>query len=218
MLSSRTSRLALLTILCALLSAASSAPAASAATQRYASPTGSGDCSSASPCDITQAVSGAAAGAEVIVAPGDYSLATTLHTQVPITIHGVAGQPRPRLLFSGVGQQGLMVMNGSTLRYVEVDQDRDDSSALLAVESSIEQVIARAAGPQGTAEILNSTIRNSIVVASGDNGVALRTLSMGGTALGTYRNVTAIATTSVEWRSRPWRMIYTGTRASSRET
>jgi hypothetical protein len=195
MLSSRTSRLCLVTVLGVLAAAASTAPAASAAAQRYAGPTGSvGDCSSASPCDIKQAVTGAAAGDEVIVSPGDYPLTTTLGTQAPITIHGVAGQPRPRLLFSGPGQQGLQVTSGSTLRYVEVDQERDDATALFAVESSVEQVIAKAAGAQATAEISNSTISNSIVVASGTNGVALRTLSMGGTSLGTYRSVTAIAT------------------------
>lgn len=192
--SSRTHRLRLLTVVGALLAVASTAPAASAAAQRYASPTGSGDCSSASPCDVTQAVNGAAAGDEVIVAPGDYPLTTTLFTQAPITIHGVAGQPRPRLFFSGPGQMGLHLANDSTLRYVEVDQERDDSSALYVLQSSVEQVIARAAGPQGTALIQNSTIRNSIVVASGAGGVALRTISTGGTILGTYRNVTAIAT------------------------
>ena len=50
------------------------------------------------------------------------------------------------------------------------------------------------AGPSAaTAEIHNSTIRNSIVKASGTNGRALTTSSDGGTVGGTYRNVTAIA-------------------------
>src|SRR4051812_26276862 len=109
MLTSRASRLGLLTVLGALAAAASTAPAASAATQRYASPTGSGTaCSSASPCSIRQAVEDAAGGDEVIVNPGDYPLTAALEKTAQITIHGVAGQPRPRLLFnSGAGQQGL---------------------------------------------------------------------------------------------------------------
>ena len=68
------------------------------------------------------------------MAPGDYPLTTTLFTQVPITIHGVAGQPRPRLFFSGPGQMGLHLANDSTLRYVEVDQERDDASALYVLQ------------------------------------------------------------------------------------
>src|SRR5215208_3718563 len=163
-LASHTHRLRLLTVLGALLAAASIAPAASAAAQRYAGPTGSGTaCSSASPCPIKEAVEAASGGDEVIVAPGDYTLTTTLKTPYAITIHGVAGQPRPRLLFSGLGQQGLWVIAGSTLRYVEVDQaPGNDWMALYASSNSlVDQVIARASGAK-TAVINNSTIRNSL--------------------------------------------------------
>jgi hypothetical protein len=204
MLTTRTSRLALLSVLGTLAAAASTAPAASAATQRYASPNGSGDCSSASPCSITKAVEGASGGDEVIVAPGDYPLTATLKTPYPITIHGAAGQPRPRLLFSGLGQQGLWVVAGSTLRYVEVDQDpASDWMALYATSNSlIDQVIAKGPG-HPTASINNSTIRNSIVVSSNPNGgVALETASNGANINSTYRNVTAIATTG--WAIRAW--------------
>ena len=91
-------RLLILPILGALLFA----PSASAAVQRYASPDGSGTaCTSASPCSVTQAINGAASGAEVIVGPGDYTVTETLQTVSNNAIHGVAGQPRPRLLFSG---------------------------------------------------------------------------------------------------------------------
>ena len=195
MLTSGTSRLALLAVLGALLAAA---PAASAAAQRYASPTGSGAaCTSASPCTITSAVNGASDGDEVIVTPGDYPLtAGSLGTPAQITIQGVAGQPRPRLMFSNLGQSGLHVQFGSTLRYVEVDQAAP-SLALYAYASTVDQVIARGTAPgYQTAEIDNSTIRNSIVVASGDSGVAIETDGSGTTSTSTYRNVTAIATGS----------------------
>jgi hypothetical protein len=205
MLASRTHRLRLLTVLGALLAAASIAPAASAAAQRYAGPTGSGTaCSSASPCPIKEAVEAASGGDEVIVAPGDYTLTTTLKTPYAITIHGVAGQPRPRLLFSGLGQQGLWVIAGSTLRYVEVDQaPGNDWMALYASSNSlVDQVIARASGAR-TAVINNSTIRNSIVAMSNPNGgTALETASNGSNSISTYRNVTATATTG--WAIRAW--------------
>jgi hypothetical protein len=137
---------------------------ASAATQRYASATGSGDCSAASPCTITQAVTGAVPGNEVIVEPGDYQLTATLQA-AGITIHGVAGQPRPRLLFTGAAQQGLQLAYGSTLRYVEVDQAPGNNWPALDAENSlVDQVIAKASGIYWTASINNSTIRNSIVL------------------------------------------------------
>src|SRR6187200_3426877 len=108
MLSSRTFRRALLGVLGAVVAAASTAPAALAAAQRYATPTGSGTaCTSASPCALTQALGGAGGGDEVIVNPGDYSLTATPLFPSQITIHGVVGQPRPRLLFSGGNQIGM---------------------------------------------------------------------------------------------------------------
>jgi hypothetical protein len=115
------------------------------------------------------AVTGAGGGDEVMVAPGDYALTGMLQTSYGITIHGVAGQARPRLLFSGAGQQGLRVMYGSTLRYVEVDQAPGNQwPALSAENSSVDQVIAKGSGAGAhTARIWNSVIRNSILLASG---------------------------------------------------
>ena len=200
MLKSRTSRVALLSVVGALAAATSTAPAASAASQRYASPTGSGDCSSASPCKITQAVSGAKAGDEVIVTPGDYTVTSSLVAPAQITIHGVAGNPRPRLMFSGQGQSGLSLGFGSTVQYVEIDQAAQ-AAALWAMDAStVDQVIVK--GPGGgfawseLVAINNSTIRNSIVVASGSNARAIVTATAGGTLTSKFRNVTAIATGS----------------------
>jgi len=194
MFSSRASRLALLSLVAAVLAFATAAPGASAATQRYASPGGSGtECSAAKPCKITEAVANATAGAEVIVNPGKYSLTATLATPTTITIHGVVGKPRPELVFSGALQSGLNVKFGSTLRYVEIEQAAA-SLALLVSGSTVDQVIASGSGSNSeTAGIINSTIRNSIVTASGTGGRALRTASDGGTVSGTYRNVTAVA-------------------------
>lgn len=196
MFTARMSRVALLSVVCTLVGAAAAAPGASAA-QRYASPGGSGpDCSSAVPCKITQAVGNALPGDEVIVNPGKYSLTATLPTPATITIHGVAGQPRPRLVFSGASQYGVLLLFGSTLRYVEIEQAGADR-ALYANASTVDQVIARGTGSNAaTAVIQDSTIRNSIVTASGTGARALRTDSDGGTTGGVYRNVTAIASGS----------------------
>jgi hypothetical protein len=186
-------RLPLITFVAAAAAAASFASSASAATQRYATPAGSGTaCTSASPCSIVTAVEGGKLDDEVIIAPGDYHLTATLQTPMRMTIHGVAGKPRPRLLFSGASQTGLRVVWGSTLRYVEVDQAAD--WALFASDSAlVDQVIARSSGSGVTAEIQKSTIRNSIVVASGANAYAMATTGTGVANSSTYRNVTAIA-------------------------
>lgn len=198
MITTHISRLALVSVVGAVLAAAAITPAAaSAATQRYASPSGSGTaCSSATPCAISQAITAASLGDQVIVKPGNYPLTTTLQTPTQVTVRGVAGQPRPRLQFGGAAQFGLRLTGGSTLRYVEVDQS-GSAPALVTGAAAINQVIARGTNTGvETAEIQNSTIRNSLVVASGADATALITGTNGATNTSTYRNVTAIATGS----------------------
>ena len=196
---SRTSCLAVVAVLAALAATASIAPSASAATQRYASPTGSGtDCKSASPCSFRQAVEHAGGGDEVIVNPGDYPLtAQSLHVG-GVTVHGVAGRPRPRLLFSSAPTPS-MLLNGSTLRYVEVVRAPGEQGiALGANDAALDQVVVRGSAQPGWQTVFarDSTIRNSIVVAPGSGGTAIWTDADGAFASGTYRNVTAIATES----------------------
>jgi hypothetical protein len=198
MLTSRTSRLSLLTLVGAALASASLAPAASADTQRHASPTGSdaADCSPANPCSINKAVAGAGAGDEVIVSPGDYQLTKTLATPAQITIHGVAGQPRPRLLFSGPAQNGVGLGYDSLLRYVEIDQAAP-TFGLYSSPGRIDQVIVRGgpSGPLCAVHVHDSLIRDSIVVAPGSNtGAICATAILGFSSTSSVRNVTAIAT------------------------
>jgi hypothetical protein len=202
MLTSRTPRLALLSVLAALAAAASTAPAASAATQRYAGPAGGGTtCSAAAPCDLKQAVEAAKAGDEVIVTPGDYTLTDDVNDHATLTIHGVAGQPRPRLHFSGPNGDGLWLQHGSDLRYVEIEQPTPGARTLVADLASIDQVIARSAGTSNTPTLIahDSTVTNSIFIATGDGGAAVGSyvyyLGTPNTTV-TLRNVTAIATGS----------------------
>ena len=166
-------------------------PTASAATQRYASPAGANPaCSTVSPCSLVQAVSGAGLGDEVIVAPGDYPLTATLDDPTQITIRGVPGKPRPRLLFSGDGQAGLRLDNGSSVRYVELRQAANER-ALFAYDASVDQVVATAPSVADTAKIQRSTITNSLVISTGDSGSAITTTTSGGQNASVYRNVTA---------------------------
>jgi hypothetical protein len=190
MLRSQTRRLFLLTVVSGALGAAALSPSAWAATQRYAIPGGGGtDCSAAVPCKITTAVQGAHAGDEVILNPGDYPMFDDIVDPAPITIHGVAGQPRPRVLFTG--PQFVSLHTGSVLRYVEIDQTVP--GAIWATSALLDQVIVRA--PNYPLFIDSSTVRNSIVVATAPGGVAIRSNSSS-ISNSVLRNVTAIATAS----------------------
>lgn len=196
----RASCLAVLAVGGALAAAASTPPDASAATERYASPTGTGtDCSSAKPCTITQAISSAGSGEEIIVSPGDYVLTTTVDVPNPVTIHGIAGRPRPRLLFKGAGQSGMRLFQGALLRRVEIVQDEPSYPALVSNGAKADQVVLRKnAGSQCAAvTVNNSTIRNSVVVASGSGATAIcARATVGMTSASWYRNITAVATGS----------------------
>ena len=183
-------RLASLTI----LALAIAAPGASAATQRYASPSGSGTaCSSASPCEIAQAITGAQSGDEVVVEPGDHSLTATPPVHNQVTIRGIPGQPRPRLVFSGYGQGGLFVPAGNVLRNLEIVQETPATYAVFASGASVDQVVVKGSSASACAtHFSDSTVRNSIVVASGAGASAICTAN----GAGHFRNVTAVATGS----------------------
>ena len=80
------------------------APAASAATERFASPSGTGTaCTLAAPCEIVTAVNNAMNGDDITIEPGTYGSPTPLATTLDdggntLTIHGQAGQPRPMII------------------------------------------------------------------------------------------------------------------------
>lgn len=174
--------------------AVAAVPSAASAAERHASPTGGGvGCTSAVPCSLAEAVKIAVEGDEVIASPGDYPLTTTLEDQAKITIRGVPGQPRPRLLFSGPYQTGLRLMNGSLLRDVEIEQ----AQPVPAVDTSgarLDRVVVKGGGGINdcSVSLLNGLIRDSVVVADRS---PICSLAFGySTNTSTYRNVTAIAT------------------------
>jgi hypothetical protein len=168
-------------------------PSVASAAERYASPTGGGvGCTSAVPCSLADAVKVAVEGDEVIASPGDYPLTKTLEDQAKITIRGVPGQPRPRLLFSGPYQTGLRLMNGSLLRDVEIEQ----AEAVAAVDTSgarLDRVVVR--GGRGvydcSVSLLNGIIRDSIVIS---DRLPICSFADGVPNTSVYRNVTAVTT------------------------
>ena len=192
MFSSCRSQIVLLTVAGALAAAVIAAPSASAATQRYASPSGAGnECSAAKPCKVDWAINDAPAGAEVILKPGDYQVPYPIENTHPVTIHGVAGQPRPKLHLGN----GIQVrLTGAKLTYAEIAQYWPGPATLAATNSTFEQVIVRGS-PQAdcAAAIFDGTMRNSIVIAQNPNGNAICAQSFQGLNTGSYTNVTAVA-------------------------
>jgi hypothetical protein len=172
-------------------------PSIASAAERYASPTGGGiGCTSAVPCSLEDAMKIAVVeGDEVIASPGDYELHTTLEDKARITVRGVPGQPRPRLLFSGPSQHGLRLMHGSLLRNVEIEQ----AEPVAAVDTSgarLDRVLVKGggSGPMDcSVSLLNGLIRDSIVVAD-KNPICSHAFGSVATNTSSYRNVTAIAT------------------------
>ena len=172
--------------------------ASASASERHASATGSGTgCTSAAPCTLTEAVEHAATGDEVIVRPGTYPLTATLATHQKITVRGVAGRARPRLVFGTAGAE-LRVLWGSTLRHVAVEKTPGTGGhALFVGDGAVDHVLATASSSSATAEIRNGTLHNSVVVSHAANVSAISTYANNNAIFtNTYRNVTAIATGS----------------------
>lgn len=177
--------------------AVGSVPSIASAAERHASPTGGGiGCTAALPCSLENALKIAVAGDEVIASPGEYALTDTLEDKANITLRGVPGRPRPRLLFSGPNQQGLRLMHGSLLRDVEIEQ----AEPVTAVDTSaarLDRVVVKRAGGMSdcAVNLRDALIRNSIVVAG---RLPVCSFADGVPDASTYRNVTAVATAGAE--------------------
>ncbi len=150
-----------------------SASAASAA-QRYASATSTvttGSCSASAPCTIGHAVNDAAAGDEIIVAPGGYGVQGSLSVTVPVAVHGVAGQPRPQLIGSS-SRAGpvLELAAGGSASHLILDGQTSMESTLAIEGATAEDLLVRSAAGTG-AELSGRTggtiLRDSVVRVTG---------------------------------------------------
>jgi hypothetical protein len=179
------------------LGSAVGASAASAATV-YAtpSPDSTHDCTQAHPCAIEQAVA-AGPGSEVIVLPGTYSVSTILFAGNTVDIHGVDGQPRPRVV-STYGFAALELFGAdATLRHLEIETTGGSAVAFDTHGESMEDVVATATGASASActPVAASgtvTIRNSICRGT-NRGVGTNCNGCHETV--SLRNVTAIGDT-----------------------
>src|SRR5215213_10056139 len=176
-------------------------PVSAHAAQRWASPKSSlesGACSATTPCAIEHAVLDAAAGDEVVVAPGTYDLTATLEPTVPIELHGVSGQPRPHLIGYGVTAL-LSFKSGGSLRHLALEATGSAQDALTLRGGLAEDLVLRSATGDGAklnGDPGGTVFRDSVVEAAGTaSGLAgLKVRDSGGSGDVTMVNVTVMAT------------------------
>ena len=177
------------------------APSSAAAAQRWATPDStltSGACAAASPCRIDYAVNEAAAGDEVIVAPGTYDLEHSLESKFAIDLHGVAGQPRPRLI-GHESKAALTFKSGGSLRHLALEGTATGQDALSLQGALADDLLLHSAtgnggkvmgAPAGT--VLRDSVVQTASTRSDVAGLKLRDSGEGGDV--TLVNVSVIAT------------------------
>jgi hypothetical protein len=178
------------------------APAAAAV--RFAEPGGNGPtatCPRSNPCDIQPAVESPSvtAGDEVVVLPGNYSLGNDLlGPEQPISLHGAAGQPRPRL--SSTANVALEIQLPdvvvSDLR-IERTGSISGGAALLVLDDSIAQRVEVIDHTNvACSPAFGALIRDSVCYSTATDQAAVRYIDngTGGPNTSYLRNVTAVAT------------------------
>lgn len=164
------------------------APTAAQATTRFVAPTGSGSaCTAGSPCAIAQGINGAAAGDEVRVFPGSYTVNERMDTQPDVTVRGTSSAADTIITstVSAAGQPGLWLAARSSLSDVTIRRNAGGTFVVYATDGArIERAVVEALagggqairlGPGGTIRI-DSTVayakESAAILASGPSASA----------------------------------------------
>jgi hypothetical protein len=167
-----------------------------AATTRYVSPSGGGDCSSAaSPCTLAQANAASAAGDTISLAAGDYLSLGDVSITPGVIVAGAVPLGPPRVISpvppgASVLWLDTLTLAGGALRNVTVI-GTTSGSVLTADGTAVERVIAhdRGGSPTSVCTFAGLVARDS-VCGAGSAGAAV---TVSGTS--ELRNVTASAAT-----------------------
>jgi hypothetical protein len=181
----------------AVLATASTAQAA----QRYASPKGNDVfCTQAEPCSLENAVNGAESFDEVIVMQGAYTLNEPLIPAAGVDhiyVHGDPGGPRPSISGEFKGSLISLAGAGDRMDHVEITNTSNTPYGAYCGEGGrVERVRLTAKGPFARAlfQGFNCMVRDSVLIAEGENSSALHSLGFDDLQIAVARNVTAIAT------------------------
>ena len=187
-------------VLIVLAALAVQAPPAAAAI-RYAAPTSSvtTGCTIEVPCRLVEAVSGAAAGDEIIALPGTYTVDARIDVIGGKYLHGAAGQPRP--VIRGATAHVLRVQGDTNSRIsdLEVEATAGGTAALDLRRGTAERVrafsaAANAAGAELRVDAVGALLRDSVVTSA--TGPAIRSVGASGEfPATTLLNVTAVGGT-----------------------
>ncbi len=188
------------TLLAGVVLAALAAPPAATAAERHAAP-GSAlttPCTVALPCSLNAAFNNAAAGDEVVAAPGEYPITTSLSSSATsVTLRGITGQPRPHITSSMAFP--LYLKPGQTLRHVALTFSPPASYTGVYAKGSgitVEDVVADYSGSAGGTLIEfdqapGAVVRNSAMRIVGSTSATPMYIA---NSLGVQvRNVTAVS-------------------------
>jgi Divergent InlB B-repeat domain len=183
------------------------AAAPALAAQHYASPTGSAanwPCSTAAnPCDLVTAIQGTtsqapAAGDEVLIEGGVYTLTTRIIAGVPEDIQGAAGQT-VQIDASGIMGDFFDVTSDSQqseLEHVRIYENGDADGTAVDASGNVvmDDDVVVASGSDETSIVMTSGAKllDTVAVSTGHAGIAVAVVGFGGDS-DTLRNVTAYA-------------------------
>jgi hypothetical protein len=200
-----TARVAPTVAVAALLTLGIAAP--SSAAVRWAEPGGdgpAGTCPESDPCEIETAVEHTSVvdGDEVIVKPGDYTLASPARLEIDdgIDLHGQLDAARPTINLNTAGPAGIEARDfdaDARIRYLRV-VNAGGGAVALDFRGVIERVIAVTTSAGGFAcnPGADGTIRDSVCWANATSnaaGLGTNTGPLPGDHTVTLRNVTAVS-------------------------
>jgi hypothetical protein len=175
------------------------APSGALGATRFASPDGgeAAPCPQSAPCSLTYAITAASTGDEVVVAPGSYQVAETIIGTVPLTVRGIAGPVRPRIV-GAAKVIPLGFLKAVTVSDLTIEGNEAPEGALAAVAPGDVferlQVTNSGTAPGEVALFLASdwTLTDSLIVAAGPSAVPLAA-QVNADGTGTMRNDTVVA-------------------------
>ena len=173
---------ALRVVVCAALLAF---PAAAQAAQRYAAPGATGaSCKQSEPCSLEDAINGASANDEVIVASGEYQVIGAPINVVysGLRIHGDPGGPMPRVTAT-LGGLPAINLNAEGVELSDIEVVNEQTEAI-GIRCSSDAIVDRVRaggvgeGAAGLVQLKGCIVRDSLLRGQGTNSLGMESLAL----------------------------------------